>query len=1044
MALENELALLRAQHLKLVLAAGASAVAMSVGMAYAQDDPDEPIEIIEEEADEDDGDRVVVTGSRLRRNEFDSISPVQVISGEVARDLGLVDAADILAQTTVVQGQQTTTGLSTSAGLLSANGPGSATASLRGLNAGRTLVLINGRRLAPAGVRGAPSAPDLNLIPGTLVERVDVLLDGASSVYGSDAVAGVVNYVLRSDFEGLQLDAFVTDPELDGNGGQQEVYTATWGASNDDGFIGFAVEHSRTDGFTEREFGSFYEPYAGNCQSSYTQGASGTIYDSCSGAFGAGSASTAAFGFLGNEPGRQEPGLPAGFFRIPVTADLLLPDSVNGAALLNWPEQLNAVLQPNFTRTTFFTTGEYDTGRLGGLTTYFEASYSSRNTDTNSSGQGAIELPGDYAVNNFGGLPGTLFYESRFLNETEVAQARLVGGIRGDLEFVNGKGPLDNWTYDAYASYSRSNGTDFVRGVPFFPRLEQTLSNTRLDPDTGEFVCDPRGIVGEGQQIVCRPLDFFDPAFLFSGRFPDQADNDYLFPARVTNTIVQQTVYTGAITGDLFEFPAGGTAGMVLGVEYRKDEIRTDTDAGASGGDFLGFFSDPGSNGERDFKEAFIEIEAPILRDQRFAEELTINAAARYTEESEFGSEWTYRIQGQYAPVDWIKARVSYGTSFRAPNLGEQFGGRVVGFGNPNDPCRVPGVAVPFVDDDNDPSTPDVRLYDASLDPREPDVINNCINGGGPFGLEGTDPFELGVRGLGTQNPVFLGAPTQVASGSNPELEAETSEAISAGFVFDQTWNDAFDLRISGTYFRIEVFDEVNQLSAATIVNRCYQSPGLTDQTCEFITRDPRVAGVPESGEISFVEALNQNLGTQIVEGVDYNAEFGFDFELPSLDSPIDYNLILRATQSLEQTVEEFRVDEIFVNDQLNEFGNPEWRVNITNTLQFKDFSFLWQSRYISDMIEDNDDPEDQTTSFFNPCVQADDGPCLSFDNLDEYWVHDTSVVWRGEDLVLRAGISNVLNTQPPLTNNNGLGNIAGIGYDLGGRTYFLNVSKSF
>ena len=207
------------------------------GVAYAQVDTT-PAEVEQIEAEEEDDfaeekGEIVVTGSRLRRNEFTSASPLQVIDGELARDLGLVDAADLLGQTTVVQGQQITTGLSTSAGNLSANGPGSATASLRGLNPGRTLVLVNGRRLAPAGVRGAPSAPDLNLIPGSLVQRVDVLLDGASSVYGSDAVAGVVNYQLQREFEGIEVDAYATIPELPGNAGHREVFSLKTGVSND-------------------------------------------------------------------------------------------------------------------------------------------------------------------------------------------------------------------------------------------------------------------------------------------------------------------------------------------------------------------------------------------------------------------------------------------------------------------------------------------------------------------------------------------------------------------------------------------------------------------------------------------------------------------------------------------------------------------------------------------------------------------------------------------------------------------------------------------
>lgn len=1027
----------------LLAAAMATALASMVGGQVWAQEADEEDESVVEEAEDEDSDRITVTGSRVQRDEYSSISPLQVIDGEVARDLGLVDASDLLRQTTVVQGQQTTTGLSTSAGLLTDNGPGSATASLRGLDAGRTLVLVNGRRLAPAGVRGAPSAPDLNMIPGTLIERTDVLLDGASSVYGSDAVAGVVNFILRTDFDGLQLDAFYTEPEMAGDGGKQQVYTATWGVNDDRGFIGFAAEHSKSDGYTFADFGSFYEPYAGDCFSFYTQGASGEIYESCSGSFGAGAASTSAFGFLGFEPGTNIPGLPSGFFPIPISADLLTPGSVNGAALLLWPEELKQVLTPDFDRTVIYTTGEYAPGFYGDMTTYFEASWSTRQTSTDSSGQGRVRLPGDYPINNFGGLPGTLYYNSRFQTKTDVAQTRIIGGVKGDLPLLN-VGTLDNWAYDAYVSYSRSTGNDTVSGVPYFPRLQQTLENTRFDEATGQFVCDPRTVPGEGQQVTCRPLNFFDPTFILTGRFPNEADNEYYFPNRITDTTVVQTVYNAFVTGELFEVPFGGPVSLVVGGEYREDSINTDTDAGATSGDFFGFFGDPGSNGERWLKEAFVELDVPLVLDKPGIRELSFNVAARYTEEQFFGSETTYRVQGQYAPVDWLRARATVGTSFRAPNLGEQFGGRVTGFGNPNDPCRTPGVAVPFVDDDGDPNTPEIRLYNPDLDPRDPQVIQNCLNGGGPFNIPATDPFELGIRGLGTQNPVFFGAPTQVASGSNPNLDAETSDAISAGLVFEQPWSDAFDLRVSATYFNITVDDEVDQLTASVIVNRCYNSPGLTDRTCEFLVRDPRVPGDDTSGEVSFVEALNQNLGTQEVEGIDYNFEFGTDFNVPGIESRVNFDLIGRATQSLTQTEEEIRVAEVFVDDDLGEFGNPEWRINLTGIVGIGDWSFLWQGRYVDSMIEDNDDPEDPVTSFFNPCIQAGDTPCLSFDNVQDYWVHDVSARWSGEAIVVRVGVNNVFDNAPPLTNNNNLGSIGGIGYDIGGRTLFTNISVAF
>ena len=1029
MSISNKERLLRSTVL-----AGVAALTMGGAPVFAQE-ADEPVQTAEEgEAAPApaSSDRIVVTGSRIARDEFTSASPIQVIDGEIARDLGLVDAADLLAQTTVVTGQQITTGLSTSGGILSDNGPGSATANLRGQGAGRTLVLVNGRRLAPAGVRGAPSAPDLNLIPGSLIDRVEVLVDGASSVYGSDAVAGVVNYILKTDFDGLTLDAFITDPEMSGDGGRQQVYSGTLGVTSDRGFIGFAAEYSETDGYTNRQLGSFWEPFAGNCISSYVTGASGQRYETCAGSFGAGSGNITGIGYVGYEPGRTEAGLPDGFFRIPITSDLLTPGSANGQALLIWPEELDAVRAPDFERLTLYTTGEYELGGYGNITAYFEGSFSERDTTTRTSGQGRVRVPDTYALNPFG-RNATMYYSSQIENDTVVSQTRLIGGLRGELPFLNGLGSLNNWTWDAYISHSRSSGYDRVEGVYHYPRFEQTIANTEIVG--GEAVCTPRGVPNEGQQVTCRPLDFFNETFLTTGRFADEADNDYFFPNRITNTAVEQNIYTGYVAGDLINLPAGPLS-MVLGYEYREDSITTDTDPLAASGDFFGYFGDPGSNGHRNLMEAFFETEIPVLAGLDYAEELSFNVAARWTEESEFGAHITYRVQGLYAPNDWLRFRSTYGTSFRAPNLNEQFGGRVQGFGDPNDPCRVPGTALPLIDHDNDPSTPDQRQYDPSLDTREASVIQNCINGGGPFNLPGTDPFTLGTTGLGTPAVTFLGSPTQVASGSNPNLEAETSTAFTGGFVLEQPWFDRFDLRLTSTYFNIEVDGEVDQLSAATIVSRCYNDVNLADPQCGFLTRSAT------TGEITFVEALNQNLGKQTSEGVDLNIEFGLDFNVPWFDSGLRYDAIFRGTQMLEQTEEEYLADGVEIDDDLTEYGNPEYRASLTHVLGFKDWRVLWQTRYISEFIEDTSDPEDPTTSSLNPCIQAGDGPCIVLEDSPEYFVHDMSVSYLYDTWAFRAGVNNVFDEAPFSQTN--VDSVRGTGYDLTGRTFFVNVSKQF
>ena len=151
-----------------------------------------------------------------------------------------------------------------------------------------------------------------------------------------------------------------------------------------------------------------------------------------------------------------------------------------------FPEELDAAFAPDFNRTSLFTFGEYDTGLYGNMKAYFEASYATRETKTNTAGQGAIDLPGAYPLNQFPGANSTLFFQSRFINDTNVAQTRFISGLKGDLPFLEEAG-LNNWAYDVSASYSRSSGQDAVKGIPFFPRLAQTLNNTVVDATTGEL-----------------------------------------------------------------------------------------------------------------------------------------------------------------------------------------------------------------------------------------------------------------------------------------------------------------------------------------------------------------------------------------------------------------------------------------------------------------------------------------------------------------------------------------------------------------------------
>src|SRR5210317_2253426 len=215
--------------------------------AYSQDSDDTDRESLEE---------ITVTGSKIRRDEFSSISPVQVIGGQESVKIGTVDVTQMIAESPFVFGTQldgsTNSGSTTGAVEgVPASGPGSATVSLRGLGPERTLMLINGRRLPPSGVRGAPVAPDLNLIPSAMIDRIEILTDGASSIYGADAVAGVANIILRQEFEGIEVRGFTTAPEQ--SGGEESLVSFIGGASNDRSNFTVAAEYFNRDHIFARE-----------------------------------------------------------------------------------------------------------------------------------------------------------------------------------------------------------------------------------------------------------------------------------------------------------------------------------------------------------------------------------------------------------------------------------------------------------------------------------------------------------------------------------------------------------------------------------------------------------------------------------------------------------------------------------------------------------------------------------------------------------------------------------------------------------------------
>lgn len=1149
-----------APGLKSLLVGTASVFALALAPAFAQETQpaDDDVELVEEEADDEDSkDTLVVTGSRVRRDTFSSISPLQVITTEQSLDVGLIDPASILQQSEAAAGQQID---STFQGFVLDNGPGSETINLRGLGAGRTLVLINGRRLAPAGVEGAPTQPSINLIPGSLVERYDLLLDGASSIYGSDAVAGVGNIILRKDFEGLEI--FASGDYAQQGAGHDYTLSAAWGKNTDRGFFGIGAEYDYQDEVTlgDRDF-------LAGCDTHYEITEDGDIRTvdvasalinerNTGGLVSQRQSPCKAAGVAGRflEQGSPRPRFSNAFFTpgtsnfgvnnfsvrtlfsVPVDADgdgfedVYLPDyAINGNDLersfFNEQKQVSVMAY-----------GEYTFEGSLNLTPYFEALWVRNEIFADS---GAPQLfPFVPARNPFnpcfstalggsgvdcGLAENNIYNNPNYLNAfrffyfdgpgssqpgarcstapagaisrancvpatfgllapgagigpvntqavvavagdrenvtVELEQLRGVAGFRMDLPFLNA-GPLNDWQFDASVVYSKSEGVSARRGIRddrlafalgWDPTVDQSGDGGTNDVTTNALAtlrllpggpCDAAGVLNPALLSAdvstgCVAVNLFAPSLYegIQGSFASAAEADYLFDSRDFNTEYTQTIFSAFVSGDLFRLPAGEVA-MVLGAEYRTDEINSIPDDIAAQGLFFGFFSDLGAVGEKYTQEAFAELDIPLLANKPLAKQLDVNVSGRYTEDEFYGGAYTYSLKAGWRPVDSLLLKASTGTSFRAPNLRENFILGQSGFNTLFDPCAVPADAIQAVVGGG-------FLYSASLDTRDQTVLDNCTR-------EGRDPTSVGFDATTGQILQFVS--TEINTGGATDITEETSRSYTAGFSFEQPWFDGFDLNIGVSYYDIEIEDSIIEPSGQFIVNDCFlRETGGRSTFCDRIefngTRDT----------INFVDAGFLNQDKETVAGIDYNLSFSREFT--AFDQPMDFGFNLRANQ-LKERATIFVGDDLSVSqdDFVGEFGFPEWTATATYTLDVSDYRFTWQTRFIDAVAQDpaGVDPfSDAFNSLGNGFVSdtcggpnVGDVLCADVGFADEYYVHAASIRYAGDTWTIRAGINNVFDTAPPKVDSSEVFAISntpiGNGYDLDGRQFFISIDKDF
>lgn len=949
---------------------------------------------------------VVVVGSRIRRDTFNSPSPVQVITREEATAAGFASTTEALQSNAVTTGGAQIN--NAFGGFVTDGGPGANTIGLRGLGAGRTLVLINGRRVAPAGTRGAVGSADLNVLPNAMVERVEVLRDGASSVYGSDAVAGVVNVITRNKVDDLTFEGQYNMPFEDG--GEQARFAIVGGTVSDRWNVSGSLEYyerenltlgdrdwtkCNTDKLTNRTTGQsldFVDPTTGRpkCYPITGTGSNGvtinTIGTSTVAAVPGAGAVTTTFNRL--RPNAAVTTGVAGYEGVGGgTNNLNVRDTFE-------PDMLNRNIISPVEVYTGFLQGGFNLQALGNGELYFELLANRRESEQTNYRQLSMDyrrlspaIPANLQFSTFGPDQGTSGGQAvgvrAFVgfgndqSEQEVDYYKPTIGLRGDLF-------IDRWRYDTYASYAKSDAT--YRQQSFLTDKVTYASDVVVAPAGFNQALVLNGntcrINLTNQSEACVPFPLLT-ADVVGGNLP-QNFRDYIFRTVEGSTEYEEAVFAATIDGPLIDLPAGPLQ-AVFGAEYRKQEIDDTPDENSITGNLYNLTSSTPTRGTDNVAELYTEVEVPIVADQPYANEITFNGSFRFTDYESYGSGNTYKLGLVYSPVDWVSFRVTEGTSFRAPALYEQYQGATSGFlSQAGDPCNNYG----------------------TIQATNPTRYANCA---------------AEIPG----NPAFMATSSiRVFSegGAAAGLEAETSDNLTFGVILEPQIGDSSSLSIAIDYFDIKIENGVDQVGAANLLALCYDDPDFRagGGYCNLSSRNAATNAMTVSNAYT-------NIATQVVKGIDYTARYTFEA------GPGSVRVNANVTQYKSQA------QNLFPDDPRDEYNGsvnwPEWAGVL-------DVSYTWGNWRVLYGLDWIDSMKSYTLLGLNRETTPYDF------EVGQYFEHRASLRYRGDSWEATFGVRNLMDEEPP-TISQGYYNRVGnaplySGYDYVGREGFLTISKSF
>lgn len=997
------------QAMQFALSSGALASLVFSAAANAQDQDQDSAEL----------DRVEVTGSRLSQVDIEGATPVTVLDRTDIERIGLNDLAEIIRQLPSITGSPLSTRTNN-------GGSGASLVDIRGLGPIRTLVLVNGRRDISGG--------DLSTIPVSIVERIDVLKEGAAAIYGADAVSGVVNIITRRDFEGAELVANYgrsfelvrnpavddnNDPGLRGSDGDTKRLSFVFGERGEKSGFVIGVEYNEADPVFQGNVNSpqFQDTLGISDLDDYLAGGLGSFNvdldgDGIPGLASAGSSRTPG-GFvtlpdgyvngLINQPGNTvECGLsPSG---VPLASCAFALNTPGGVSRFSNADAYNFApvnyLQTPFERSSLFVQGDYDLSDH--VNAYVEARYNNRRSSQLLAplpydsrfdpgaplASGGSGVTADNVYNPFG---LDLTDVRRRIVETggrgfdqEVNQIQINTGLRGDFADI-----APTWTWDVSWQWGRRARVDTDTGQFVGARLANALGASFFDAD-GVARCGTPDAVIAG----CVPLNLFGGAGTIT-----QEQLDYVSASLNDRFTTKRQVLNATLSGDVIDVP-GGTVSAAFGYEFRKEEFTFVPDSGKATGAVTGNTSSP-TDGEYDVDSLFLEVNVPLLSGIPGVELLEIGGGFRYDDYSSIGDTGNFQGSLRWQPIRGLLIRGSYSEVFREPNVGELFAGQADGFPSFQDVCST-GIIT-------NPNAP--NLYSRLT----PEQQARCASTGVPTGG-------------------FLQSDAQALArtGGNPNLRPETGETYTIGFAWSPDFLPGFS--ITADYWDVDLQDPITSVAAGNIIAACVIGGDLAQ--CNNINRLP-------NGDIQSVVALNTNFGNESASGIDlglnYSLNTGFGvFDSRLLVTWLEKRESVGFAQDADGNLVITPVDAAGRFEQRNGLSRgvyPEWKGNFNVDWSYGDFGASVNIEYLGSVDEFDTNALNAGATDEEAFIQKVDA---------EWYVDFVGRYNFGWGTQVSAGITNIFDNDPPFINGEFNANTDTDTYRLFGRSWFAEIRHSF